>query len=293
MDAKNRFSEYAAFRSESPFDLAAHSSVGCGGRAKIVFYPRSTAEMKALVQKLEADGLEWYVIGNLTNVLPADEGTEKVLISTKALSGIAITDGAFAYAGATSGALLTACKRAGKSGAEFLSGVPCTVGGAVYMNAGAGGRYIAELIESVLVLSEGETRLLPVRDCGYAYKKSVFMENRDVILGVNLALETASSEEIERLENAYKERRKHLPKGRSMGCVFKNPEGMFAGDLIERSGLKGLRIGGAKISEEHANFIINDGNATARDIRALISFIRNAVKAQYDVVLEEEIRYLT
>ena len=99
-------------------------------------------------------------------------------------------------------------------------------------------------------------------------------------------------QEIEKEEQYYLSRRRHLPKGKSMGCVFKNPKNAYAGDLIERSGLKGLRIGGAKVSNEHANFIINEGNATSSDIKSLIALVKNAVRVQYGVCLEEEIRYL-
>lgn len=294
MDNENRFSAYAAFEKETPFDFSRYSSVGCGGNAEIAFTPRSVSELAALLRQLEKDGIEYYVLGNLTNVLPSDNGTERAVIRTKNLNGITVTgNGAFVYAGATSGALLAAYRREKKSGVEFLNGVPCTLGGALYMNAGAGGKYIGEIVENVFVYRNGETRFLSAAECGYEYKKSVFMENGDVILGASLRLDPAEEEEILTRENYYAARRAHLPKGRSMGCVFKNPVGGYAGDLIERSGLKGMRIGGAKISEEHANFIINDQKAKEKDIRELIALAKNAVRAQYGVILEEEIRYLT
>ena len=160
------------------------------------------------------------------------------------------------------------------------------------MNAGAGGKYISEIVESVMVLRDGKTCILPLRDCEYRYKHSLFMENEDVILGAFLRLERGTLEEIERTESYYLARRRHLPKGRSMGCVFKNPDGVSAGEWIERSNLKGTRIGGAKISEEHANFIINEGNASSADIQALITLVKNTVQTKQGVVLEEEIRYL-
>jgi UDP-N-acetylmuramate dehydrogenase len=160
------------------------------------------------------------------------------------------------------------------------------------MNAGADGRYISEIVESVLVLRDEKVCLLSHKECEYAYKKSIFMENNDVILGANLRLESCTAEQIAERERYYLKRRAHLPKGKSMGCVFKNPQGISAGALIEGSGLKGLRIGGAKISNEHANFIINDKSATAKDIRTLITIAKNAVWAQYKIKLEEEIRYL-
>ncbi len=285
-------SDYAQFAREHAFSFARHSSIGCGGNAEIAFYPQSAEEMKALVKLLRGRGVPYLVLGNLTNVLPLDEGFEGAVISTKRMNGIVKGKKLFAYAGANSATLLAAAKKENLSGIEFLLGIPCTLGGALYMNAGAAGKYIAEVVESVLVLREGQEILLPVEECGYAYKKSAFMESEDIILGASLRLTPSTPSEIEERENRYAARRAHLPNGKSMGCVFKNPEGGFAGDLIERSGLKGFRIGGAKISEEHANFIINDGGGTAREIRALIALAKNAVRAQYGIELEEEIRYL-
>ena len=294
MKNTERFIEYADFAQEKPFSLRKNSSIGVGGEAAIAFIPQSVEELQRLVQKLAKDGLDYYVLGNLTNVLPPDHGTEKAIVLTKGLRAVSRTEkGVFVSAGVMSGALINVCKQARVSGAEFLHGVPCTLGGALYMNAGAGGKYIHEIVESVLVLRQGEKRLLPVSECGYAYKKSVFMENGDIILGANLRLQQATQTEIEERLQYYAARRKHLPKGKSMGCVFKNPSGEAAGELIERSGLKGMRVGGAKIAEEHANFVINDRGATANDIRALIKLMKNAVSARYGIELEEEIRYLT
>ncbi len=248
--------------------------------------------MKALVKLLRERGIPYLVLGNLTNVLPSDEDFKGAVISTKRLTGVVKGETLFAYAGTNGATLLSVAKRESLSGIEFLGGIPCTLGGALYMNAGAAGKYIAEIVESVLVLRGEKEILLPVEECEYAYKKSVFMESGDIILGASLRLTPSTLAKIEERENWYAARRSHLPKGRSMGCVFKNPEGGFAGDLIERSGLKGFRIGGAKISEEHANFIINDDGGTAREIRALITLVKNAVRAQYGIQLEEEIRYL-
>ncbi len=286
------FSTYVEFTRRSPFDFSKNSSIGCGGFAPVAFYPQSVTETTSLVDRLQEEGIPYCVLGNLTNVLPLDGGYNGAVVSAKRLLGITVGERLFAYAGETSASLLQACKRAGLSGGEFLCGVPCTVGGAVYMNAGAAGRYLSELVESVLVLRKGKRITLSAEDCAYAYKKSVFMENNDLILGVTLRLRKRSVEEIEKREEYYLFRRRHLPKGRSMGCVFKNPEGAIAGELVERSGLKGMRVGGAKISEAHGNFIINDGGATAKDVLALVSMMKNAVYSQYGVELKEEIRYV-
>ena len=293
LNTQNRFKDYSDYTQEKPFSFAKNSSIGCGGYADVCFCPQSVTELTSLINRLKKDGIGYYILGNLTNVLPPDNGTDRAVIRTKNLNGISFTEnGVFADAGVSSGALLNACKKENRSGAEFLYGVPCTLGGALYMNAGAGGVYIDEIMERVFVLRGGEALWLDRADCSYAYKRSVFMENDDVILGASLRLKSATAKEIFANESYYAQRRKHLPKGRSMGCVFKNPKNAFAGDLIERSGFKGLRIGGAKVSDEHANFIINDSGATAGHIRSLITVIKNGVERQYGVRLEEEIRYL-
>ncbi len=283
---------YLGFTQEAPFDFAKRSSIGCGGRAKTAFFPQSVGELTALVQALEEDKIPYTVLGNLTNVLPPDGGWEGVIICTKRLREIIPEACIFAYAGVSGNEFCQFVKNERLGGAEFLKGIPCTIGGALYMNAGAGGKYISEIVESVLVLREGKPLRIPLLDCGYDYKKSAFMQSKDIILGGYFRLQKAERREIEEEEERYLLRRKHLPKGKSMGCVFKNPEGGFAGALIEGSGLKGLRVGGAAVSTEHANFIINDRGATSADIRALITMIKNAVRSQYGVDLEEEIRYL-
>ncbi len=292
MNVQCDLSKYEGFTRQVPFDFAKNSSIGCGGKARAAFYPQSVEEMIALLCQLEQDGLEYVVLGNLTNVLPSEGYHSRLVISTKKLNGIVVGADVFVYAGATSGELLTVCKREKRTGAEFLLGIPCTLGGALYMNGGAAGKYLSEIVKSVLVLREGKKKLLSVEECAYAYKQSAFMKNNDVILGATLDLEESDDEEIERKRTYYLHRRAHLPTGKSMGCVFKNPEGYAAGALMEGSGLKGLRVGGAKISERHANFIINDRGATTGDIRTLIALAKNAVYAQYGVRLQEEIQYL-
>lgn len=280
------------FLSESPFDFSLHSTIHTGGRAKICYYPRNIGEMTELVGLLTEEKIPYIVLGNLSNILPPDEDYDRTIISTKRLCGVEVGEKTFVLAGTTAGSLLKATKCTNYMGAEFLVGIPCTLGGALYMNAGAGGMYISEIVESVLVLREGKQLLLTKEECGYDYKHSVFMENDDVILGAYLKLTLASQMEVERAERIYLARRSHLPKGFSMGCVFKNPVGKYAGELIEGSGLKGFRIGGGKISEIHANFILNDRGATSKDIWALITLAKNAVRAQYGIELQEEIRYL-
>ena len=284
--------KYANFTIEKNFDFSKNATIGCGGVAPVALYPENAQECVTLLRYLKADNLLCQIVGNLSNVLPKSGSYDKVLISTKRLCDVVFGKEIFVGAGVTSGAFLRFCKENGLSGGEFLVGIPCTIGGALYMNAGVAGRYIGEIVESVTVVCGSELKTLTRAECAYAYKQSVFMQTGDLIIGASLRLKRAPQAEI--LENiqAYMKRRAHLPKGKSMGCVFKNPKNLVAGELIEGAGLKGLRVGGAQVSNEHANFIINDKDATPEQIKTLIKIIKNAVFAQYNIRLEEEIRYL-
>ncbi len=290
---KIEIEKFSRFTTLNGFDFSKQSSIGCGGRPQAAFVPQSVAELTALLAQLNEGKIAYRVLGNLTNVLPPDGDSDLVVVSMKGLQEMRFGEKVFVQAGVSSGKFLAECRRKDRQGAEFLSGVPCTLGGALYMNAGAGGKYISEIVDEVLVLRKGKEESLSLRDCQYAYKHSIFMENEeDIVLGAWLRMEKGTPEQIDEATEYYLQRRKHLPKGKSMGCVFKNPVGGFAGDLIERSGLKGYRLGGVKISEQHANFIINDEGGTAKEIRGLIALIKDTVYANCGVRLEEEIRYL-
>ncbi|MBQ8885478.1 MAG: UDP-N-acetylmuramate dehydrogenase [Clostridia bacterium] len=276
---------------EIPFHVAARASIGVGGYAKAAFYPENLSKLILLIDEFKKHHQPFHVVGNMTNILPPDGRSEAVYLFTTKLKSVGMGRTVFAQAGVTSEELLDACVRHGKSGAEFLAGVPCTVGGAVYMNAGAGGKHIDDILESALVYHDGQIRVLKKEDCAYAYKESAFMRNGAIILGASFLLEDTDGESVEARRQAYLETRKRLPTGKSMGCVFKNPKDISAGKLIEGVGLKGFKFGGAYVSTEHANFVINGGNATAKDVRAVINVVKNAVLSQYGVILEEEIRY--
>ena len=274
----------------SVYDFAKGSTIGVGGKGYAVF-PRSFTELIDVIDGCMARKIPYRVLGNLSNVLPPEQDKKTLYVITKHLKGITMGDAPLAYAGVSSRELLKACKQHGKGGAEFLAGIPCTVGGAAYMNAGAGGRYFSEIVRSVIVYEDGCLRTYPKAECDYAYKHSRFMSH-GVILGVVLELSNLSPQEVQAGIDSCQQRRAHLPKGRSMGCVFKNPDGQVAGKLIEGAGLKGLRVGGAVVSAQHANFILNDQNATAQDVRLLIAQVKEAVYQKYAISLTEEIEYL-
>ncbi len=291
LEEKQLTFEYDKFDIERPFDFSAHSSMGCGGMAKLAVYPKTEKELVELFDEIGETGV--LIVGNLSNTIASDLGTDKTVVCTKGLRQIVISEATvYTQAGVMSAVLLSKLRDEGLRGAEFLTGIPCTIGGALYMNAGAGGRYISEIVQSVRIYRRGQVIDLPNEACGYTYKHSVFMETNDVIIGATLKLEQSDRASIIKQEKLWQLRRRRLPKGKSAGCIFKNPPKYSAGELIEKAGLKGLRIGGAKVSEEHANFIINDGKATTREIRALIELIKNAVFAYCGIVLEEEIQYI-
>lgn len=284
---KNAFWE--RFGLTQPFSLSQNSTIGCGGIAQTAFYPTTLVDTIELLSALHEKGIPFYVVGCMSNVLPSDEYSNRVFVCTKKLTGI---EDNFYLSGMTGAKLLTHCKNARLGGLEFLEGIPCTLGGALFMNAGVQGAYIGDLVESVTIWQNKRVYTLTQSECAYAYKSSVFMQNDSVILGAKLRLGKSDLPKIESELAKYRCRRAHLPKGKSMGCVFKNPQGEYAGKLIEGAGLKGYTLGGACISEVHANFIINKANATAKEIKSLITLIKNAVYAQYKILLEEEIRYL-
>ena len=285
--------KYASYTKEIPYSFAKHSTIGVGGISAVAFSPTTLEEVYALITQLKKDGVPVYVLGNLSNVLPCGGVSKRVVVSMKKLRGVQANGNLLTVkAGTTAGALLTECKRLGLSGVEFLTGIPCTIGGALYMNAGVSGAYIGEFVHSVTALYNGKMVTLSQLDCQYAYKHSVFMQDEFVIVSANLRLTAEQVGIIQDRINDYNQRRKHLPKGKSMGCVFKNPNGALAGKLIDGAGLKGMRVGGAVVSSQHANFIINDNRAQTADIKSLIQLVKNAVFAQYKIKLEEEIRYL-
>ena len=268
--------ECAGIACEMPFSFPPRCSIGCGGIARAAFFPANIAEMLFLSEFFTREGVKFAVLGNMTNVLKS----------------IGFGRTVFATAGVRAKALLDACEREGRTGAEFLAGIPCSVGGAAFMNAGAGGRYFSDIAESVLVCRSGRIRVLSREECGYGYKKSAFMEDGSIVLGASFALDRADGKAVKKKRAEYLAARASLPKGRSMGCVFKNPPEAPAGKLIEGAGMKGLRLGGAVVSEKHANFILNTGGATSSEIKALITVVKNAVFSQYGIALEEEIRCL-
>ena len=278
------------------YSFRKYSSMGVGGYAKVAFFPKKISEVVTLIHHLKTLEIPYRILGNTTNSLPCEGESKRVVLFTTKMTDVQVkSEGIFAAAGTTTDTFLNVCEQYGKTGAEFLEGIPATIGGAVYMNAGACGKRIDGILQSVLVLKDGKIRLMKKEDCDYSYKHSVFMNDEYVILGAAFDLETCDIDEVAKNREYYRDLRKKLPEGKSLGCIFKNPQqaaSKSAGALIEGAGLKGLHKGGAYVSREHANFIINGGTATTKDVLSLINIIKSAVFSQYGVQLEEEIRYL-
>jgi len=236
----------------------------------------------------------WFLLGNGTNVIVRDEGYSGAVISTlKALSGIDI-EGCSIVCGAGE-SLARICRFAaenGLSGMEELSGIPGTVGGAVYMNAGAYERDIAAVLVSVRAhdVDSKNIIMLTSEECLFGYRTSIFKNKPLIILSAVLQLKPGTKVDIESRMFEYTRKRNEkqpveLP---SAGSFFKRPEGDFAGRLIEAAGMKGERVGGAQVSEKHAGFIVNTGGATAADILALAEKVKSKVLENSGVLLEEE-----
>lgn len=271
--------------------VAEKSSIGIGGKAN-AYFPEDLTSFLFLLEGFRRFGIKYFVLGNMTNVLPHDGDFTEIFIFTERMRSIGFGDKVFCQSGVSSARFLEACEREGRTGAEFLEGIPCSIGGAVFMNAGACGKHISDILDSALVYFGGEVRTLTNEEIRYGYKESLFMHGEYAILGASFTLAKADSLSVQNRRKEYRETRTHLPKGKSMGCVFKNPDGKSAGKLIEGAFMKGAKEGRAVVSDEHANFIINRGNATANDVISLAERIKKAVYEKYGVRLQEEIRYL-
>ena len=275
--------------------MSVHTSFKIGGPADMFVRAESPDQLIKLIRTARETDTSYMVIGNGSNMLVADGGIRGLVIqigmSDIRVSGNEITAGA----GALMSRVAAEAARAGLSGFETLSGIPGSLGGGLYMNAGAYGGEIKNVVKTVTYIdAEGELHTIDRDECGFGYRTSVFSKGRKVIVSAILELRKGEESEIRRAMADYNKRRsdKQPLAFPSAGSVFKRPEGHFAGALIEGAGLKGYRIGGAEVSELHAGFIINRGGATAKDVLALIEHIRKTVKEQYGVELEPEIRLI-
>lgn len=280
------------FRQDEP--LALHSTFGIGGPARLFVEVRSVEEMAEALQFCKECSERYLVIGKGSNSLFDDRGYNGAVILNRIDFVRDLGDGNYSAGGGASFALLgVRSARSGWSGLEFASGIPGSVGGAVVMNAGANGQETCDVLSSVeWITPEGVLVLAERGQLEFGYRTSSFQKGGGAIVAANFQLtkgERARSHQLEIVDY----RRKSQPYGEpSVGCIFRNPPGESAGRLIEQSGLKGVRVGGAEVSPIHANFIVNRSKATASEVLELIDLVKEQVKARCGIELAEEVRLI-
>ncbi len=290
--------------------LADYTSFRIGGPARYFFEAKTKQDVIKAVKTAKRLDLPFFILGEGSNILVSDQGFDGLIIRVKNQElRIKNTDKKskviVAGAGLLLGELVNTSIENNLTGLEWAVGIPGTVGGAISGNAGAKGKSIADVVEEVEVFCANDLKIknYKVKDCKFSYRDSIFKYNRNlIILSAGFCLKkgnTQRSREI--LKQILKERAEKIPTGYSAGCIFKNPTphhfsqksgGGSAGELIEKCGLKGFSIGGAKVSFQHANFIINTGKATAKDVLNLINLIKRVVKDKTGIKLQEEIVFL-
>lgn len=278
--------------------LSAHSTFRIGGAAALMAFPKNEKQLIAILGLIRNANVRYIVIGGGSNLLFDDAGYDGVVVVTTGMRRVTVEgDTLTAECGASCSAMALAAERAGLTGLEFAYGIPGTCGGAIFMNAGAYGADMSAREPSVRCfdMSQGEVLELPFSALDMSYRHTVFMTRPElVVLGARLKLAEGDAVAIRaQMEQNRESRREKQPlEYPSAGSVFKRHEGCFMGKLIEDCELKGCRVGDAQVSEKHAGFIVNRGEATCDDVRELISHIQKAVSEKYGFIPECEIRYI-
>lgn len=274
-----------------------HTTFHIGGPADVLIFPTSMEDVSFVFQCLKKHGVPFVILGNGSNVLVLDKGIRGAVIKFNSLFSAIEKKGNILKAGA--GALLSDIAKfaaeKGLSGMEFACGIPGSIGGAVFMNAGAYDGEMKQVVSLVRAISpEGKMVHFAADHLEFGYRYSIFQENGCAICEVELALVPGAVQDIEEKMAGFTKRREskqplEMP---SAGSTFKRPEGYYAGTLIEQTGLKGFTVGGAQISEKHAGFVVNTGSATAADVLELIRQVQQRVFDKHQVKLFPEVRVL-
>ena len=276
--------------------LKAYTYTKVGGKADYLAFPRNHYEMARVVKFANQENIPWMVLGNASNIIVRDGGIRGFVILCDKLNNVSV-DGYTIEAEAGANLIETTriALRHSLTGFEVACGIPGSIGGAVFMNAGAYGGEISNILQSCKVLTkDGEIETLTAKDLAFGYRHSAIQYSGAVVLSAKFALSSGNYETI----NQEMERLTHLRELKqpleypSCGSVFKRPVGHFAGQLISEAGLKGYRIGGVEVSEKHAGFMINVADGTARDYEDLIESVIEKVKEHSGVTLEREVRIL-
>lgn len=285
--------------------MARHTTFRTGGPADYYIVPRNTKELAGLIRYFAINDIDYFVIGNGSNLLVSDDGYRGVIIDLGRNDDTAFTMLGYEWQGDElimdigAGCLMSAvgkfAAKFGGTGFEELSGIPGCIGGACIMNAGAFDREMKDVVKNVEALDKkGSIHKLDASDIEFRYRGSSLMDEGYIVTRAEISLSRADTEDIERKsEELLKRRQEKQPlEYPSAGSTFKRPEGYFAGKLISDAGLKGLSIGGACVSEKHAGFIVNNGGASSCDIYELMKRVQETVSDRYGVTLEPEVRLL-
>ena len=278
-------------------DMSEYTTFRIGGPADLLVRPASEAELAGILSALRAQEVPVTVLGNGSNVLVRDGGIRGAVIRIgRDMSAVEVKgDLLTAQAGALLSSAASAAAAAELTGMEFAAGIPGSVGGAVFMNAGAYGGEMSQIVVSCRALMpDGSLREFSGPELKLGYRRSAFSENGGIILSCTMKLRRGAGEEIAaRMKELAARRAEKQPLSLpSAGSTFKRPEGYFAGKLIEDAGCRGLSVGGARVSQKHAGFVVNEGGATAEDVLTLMDLVRMTVKDMSGVELEPEVRII-
>lgn len=278
------------------FNLKNKTAYKTGGFADYFVQVNSVKDIKDAIEFATENNINYKVVGNLTNILLSDKGYHGAIISLENLNDITFYENhVVASSGAKLSSLSRLCALNGYLDNVALCGIPASIGGATVMNAGAFGKNISDGIIDVTTLINGKIVKFYKQDCGFSYRNSIFLNSDYVILSVRLSLKDfiGSEKSVLILGDLLKKRKTLQPSGRSCGSVFKNKLGVYyAGELIDKAGLKGAKIGGAVVSNKHANFILAEDGATSTDIKNLIDLVKERVKEKFGFDLKEEVEFL-
>lgn len=278
--------------------LKNHTTFQIGGKCIALIEPKKVEDIIKAIKICRENNLKFFVIGNGSNLLVPDDGYNGVIIKIKSeFSNIQVEwECLIAHSGAKLSEVYTVAYENSLTGFEFASGIPGTIGGAIFMNAGAYGGEMKDIVESVEVLDldNYEVKELKNEELDFSYRKSIIQRKNYIVLTIKLKLKKGNKEEIKAVYEDLRERRnsKQPLNFGSAGSTFKRPEGHFASKLIEDAGLKGYHINDAWVSEKHSGFIVNKGNASYREVMELIEYVQKVVFEKFEVKLETEVRIL-
>lgn len=278
--------------------LKNHTTFKIGGNCIALIEPREVSDIVETIKICRENSIKFFVIGNGSNLLVPDEGYNGVIIKLKGEFSTIQVEGEYLIvnSGAKLSEVYTVAYENSLTGFEFASGIPGTIGGAIYMNAGAYGGEMKDIVESVQVLDldNFELRELKNEELEFSYRKSIIQRKNYIVTTIKLKLQKGNKEEINAVYEDLRERRnsKQPLNFGSAGSTFKRPEGHFASKLIEDAGLKGYHINDAWVSEKHSGFVVNKGNASYKEVMELIEYVQNIVFEKFGVKLETEVRIL-